>query len=99
VRGQRALGVRRSEGCVAGAAEDVEKRVALRVDLVPAVRSERLPDQPVVRGLHVAVRLAELAHEASRAFDVREDEGNGASASLGHRTFSAQPTAIVNRRD
>jgi hypothetical protein len=62
-----------------GAAEDGEERVALTVDPSPAGRFEGLADQPVVGRQNLPVPVAaERLQQLRRAFDVREDEGDGA---------------------
>src|SRR5439155_17263909 len=60
VRGERALPVGCRRGGVAGAREDVEERVALRVDLLATVGGERLSEQPLVLAEDAAVAVAEL---------------------------------------
>ncbi len=80
VRRERALTVRGRGGRVARAGEDVEEGVALRVDLLAAVRGERLAEEALVRLEHAAVAVAQLFQQLRRSLDVGEEEGDGAPA-------------------
>ena len=64
--------------------------VGARVDLMPTMRSERLPQQPLVRCERRAIVLTELFEQRSRALDVCEQEGDSAGRQLGraHRYFT-----------
>ena len=93
-----ALRLRGCEGGVAGPPEDVEERVALRVDLVAAVRRERLADDPPMRRADVGPAVAKLLHERRRSLDVREHEGDGAGEPLGHLSSKRLWQGKVNRR-
>ncbi len=80
---ESSLGVDRRGDCVARPGEREEERVALRVDLRSAVRAERLAHEAPVVGRHPPVVLvAELLQQARRAFDVGEDERDGAAGQL-----------------
>ena len=68
-------------------AEDVEERVALRVDLRAAVPLERLPQDAPVLAEHGRVAVAELVQELGRALDVGEEEGQPAVGQLAHGTI------------
>jgi hypothetical protein len=71
-------------GChgVLGASKRDEEGVALRVDLAPVVGGERLAQDPLVLLERLAVPLAELLQQPSRALDVGEEEGDGADRKL-----------------
>ena len=68
-----------------------EEGVALRVDLVAAVRRERGAKQPSVVGEHVGVAVAKLLDEPRRALDVGEEEGDGSGRQLPHSRPSEAP--------
>src|SRR5205823_4559177 len=86
---QRALRLDRRRHRVAGARERVEERVALRVDLRPAVRAERLAHDAPVVVRHAAVPVvAELLQEPRRPLDVGEDERDGAAGKLRHDAYA-----------
>ena len=87
--GDRAGGERRlslaggGESAARGWKSD-EERVALRVDLDPAVRGERIPERAAVLGERLGVRLRpERVEQPRRAFDVREEERHRASRERG----------------
>ena len=64
--------------------EREEEGVSLRVDLDATVVGTRLAYHRAVVGERVRVPLrAELVQQRRRAFDVREDEGDGAGRKLG----------------
>ena len=63
---------------VEGAREDAEERVALRPELPAVVAAKRVAKQFVMHHLQRHVLVAELSHQPSRAFDVGEEECNGA---------------------
>jgi hypothetical protein len=71
-----ALAVHRGQNRIARAPERDEELVALRVDLVSAVRCERVAQESLVRTQDVRVVVAQAPDEARRAFDVREQEGD-----------------------
>ena len=75
-------------GCdgVTRAFEREEERVALRVDLDPAVAGERGAHDSAVLREHVGVAVAELVEQASGALDVREEERDGPARKLEHRS-------------
>src|SRR5918996_3579552 len=58
------------------AGEGEEQRVALRVDLDPAVGAVRLADDAAVLRNELAVALAQPLQEPGGALDVTEDEGD-----------------------
>ena len=62
-----------------GAREDVEERVALRVDLLSTVVRERPTQNAAMLGQRLAVAIAQLSEQPSRPFDVREQEGDRAA--------------------
>ena len=75
--GQGALRGRRGRDRRPGAPEDEEERVALAVDLDPAVLGEGLPEQLVVLREQRSVTLApELFQQPCRAFDVGKEKGD-----------------------
>jgi hypothetical protein len=56
-----------------------EERISLRVNLDASVSHERITQSPAVLSERLAVPFgAELLKQARRAFDVREQKGNGA---------------------
>ena len=72
----------RSDGAGDGvpcAREGVEERVALCVDLGPALGPEVLPEEQPVVADDVAVLVAELLEQARRALDVGEQERDRAA--------------------
>jgi hypothetical protein len=87
---QRPLGLGSCLHGSAGAREDVEEGVTLRVDLFAAVPRKRLPQDPPMLGQHVAVAIAELFEQPRGALDVREQEGDGAAVELSRK---ATPTS------
>jgi hypothetical protein len=63
--------------------EGNEKRIALGVDFDPAVRGEGLAQDAAVVCERLRVRpRAELAEQPRRAFDVGEEEGDGAGGKI-----------------
>ena len=64
---------------VSRAREHEEEGVALRVDLDPVARRERVADDSPVRRQHLAVVVAEALEELRRVLDVGEDEGDGSA--------------------
>jgi hypothetical protein len=88
----RGNAVRRSPGAE-------EERVALRVHFLAAVRGCRSAEQPIMLCPDLRIPVAEFAEQPRRAFDVREQEGDGAAQTLSHgsaesvsrRTCSCQP--------
>ena len=76
LRRVRALSLDRGGHRVARAREREEERVALRVDLDPVARSERVADEASVRRQHVAVVVTEALEELRRVLDVGEHEGD-----------------------
>ena len=79
VGGKRALALDCPADGIPGARERVEERVALRVDLAPARGGEDVAQEPPVVGDNLAVLVAQLLEQARRAFDVREQERDGAA--------------------
>src|SRR5207244_13581476 len=70
---------------VAGTREREEEGVALRVDLGPAPRAERLAhESPVLAGHAPVALVAELLEEAGRALDVGEGERDGPAGQGAH---------------
>ena len=67
---------------VGGPGEGDEERVALCVDLDAAVTLERLAQHAAVLFQQPGVGLPVLAQQPGRAFDVREQEGDGAGREL-----------------
>src|ERR1051326_3677203 len=71
---ERALGRSRRVAGIDRALEDAEERIAFGPQLAPLVAAEGVAQDLVVLHLQRHVIGAELAHEARRAFDVREQE-------------------------
>src|SRR5205085_1149686 len=90
---QPALRVDRRADRVARAWEREEERVALRVDLGPAVRRERLAHDPPVLPRDLGVVVAELLQQLRRAFDVGEGERDGSAGERAHAAYATR----VNR--
>ena len=81
---ERRLGVRRrSDGAISVLERD-EERVALGVDLDPAVGGERRPQHPPVLDQHVGIPVAELVQQPRRALDVGEEKGHGPGRKVSH---------------
>src|SRR5688572_22591369 len=64
--------------------EGGEVLVAARVDLVPARRADPFAQQPAHLAEHLPPGAAVLAGEPRRAFDIGEEEGDGAARQLAH---------------
>ena len=62
---------------IARTAERDEERVALCVDLDAVVSSERVAQQPAMRGEQLLVCVAEPAREQGRPLDVGEEKSDG----------------------
>ena len=86
MRGECELALDRREQRVARARESDEERVALGVDLVPAVSLTRCPQQTLMIREHLRITLAKLLDEPRRPLDIGEEEGDGAGRWLGHHT-------------
>ena len=71
-----------------------EELVSAPVDDGAAVGGDRGLDQRPVALEHLAVQIAELAQDAGRALDVREQEG----AVGGHRYCRSSPGQVSDRR-
>jgi hypothetical protein len=82
---------RRTRG-IAGAREDDEERVALRAQLVTAVRRDGAADDPAVLVKDVGVAFAKVLEKPRRALDIAEQQRDCAGRKR-HR-----PPAIVPRR-
>ena len=86
MRSQGALGVDGGRGCVARTGKRVEERIALRVDLRPAVLAERGPDDaPMIGGDGGICGVAKLLQEPCRALDVGEGKRDGSGGEVCHR--------------
>ena len=85
VSGKRELALNCREEPVSGAGERDEEGIALRVDLVSAVRIEGCSQQALVLVENVAVALTKLFDESRRPFDIREEEGDRAARQIRHR--------------
>ncbi len=73
-------------GCngVAGAREDVEERVALRVHLDTVERAERGADHLPMGAQDLGILVTESLEELCRVLDVREDERDRSLWQIGH---------------
>src|SRR5829696_6661075 len=71
---ERALRGDRAAHGVAGAHEREEECVALGVDLATTGAAELLAQDPAVLVQHIAIRIAEIATQLRRSFDVGEQE-------------------------
>src|SRR5262245_49098345 len=74
-----------------GAAERVEERVALGVDLVAAAPGERVAEEALMVGEHSVVPIAQASDQLRGALDVREHERHGAAWETGHTNGSLTP--------
>ena len=79
---QRPLRAHRGGDRVARPREGDEERIALGVDLAPVVLGERRPQQALVLGEHLGVAAAQPRQQPRRAFDVAEQERDGAGRKL-----------------
>src|SRR5262249_14722811 len=76
------LGADRCSDRVARACEDVEERVALRVDLDAVARSERVADDAPVSAENIRVCVAEPLQVLGRGLDIGEHERHGSGREL-----------------
>ena len=91
-RRERALcGQRGCEGTL-GLGEGDEELVGPAVDLAPARLGDGVAHEPAVIGEELRVRVAELLHEARRALDVGEEQGDRAGGEAAHAA-SVRPCA------
>jgi hypothetical protein len=79
VRRERALGRDRTGDGIPGPRKRVEERVALSVDLGPALGSEVLPEEQPVIANDVSVLVTKLLEQTSRPLDIGEEEGDRAA--------------------
>ena len=82
---ERLAGGGRGRDRVGGSRERDEEGVALGVDLDAVVPGERSSQRGAVLGEEIGVPGAVLLEEPRRAFDVREEEGDGSGRQLGPR--------------
>ena len=69
----------RARGCATCRTEDEEERIALSVDFNAVMLGRRLPDESLLFLQDVCVfGGADFAEQARRAFDIREEHGDGA---------------------
>jgi hypothetical protein len=78
VPSQRALRSNCAADRIARSCEGEEERIALSVDLATARAAEMLAEEPARTVQHLAVPVAEVAHQTGRPFDVGEQEGDRA---------------------
>ena len=97
VGGEAALSVNSRRDRVFSPTECRKERVALRVHLPAAVCRERRSQNALVLGTRLRIPWAQLLHELRRAFDVREEERDGAARQLGHRGHG-QPRVLRQNR-
>jgi hypothetical protein len=94
--GERRDGLLGRRYCLPRRGERHEERVALGVDLDPAVPGESLAEHAAVLLEHVGVALcAELVEQPRRALDVREEQRHGAGRKLAHADRFARRRAGV----
>src|ERR671923_316406 len=67
-----------------------EERVALRVDFASPLAGARAPQDPPVLGERLHVARAQVLEKPRRAFDVREEERDGAGGKLTHPAIMRQ---------
>ena len=70
-----------------------EERVALRVDLGPGARTERVADDPAVLACDLGEVVAQFLQKTRRSLDVREDERDRAVGQCAHGAYATR----VNR--
>ena len=75
VRNERPLHLNRRSHASPRRGEYREERVALRVDLLAAMRGEAGPDQPMVVGENLRVRIAQALQQRRGTLDVSEEKG------------------------
>jgi hypothetical protein len=63
----------------------------LGVDLVPAMRGERVAQEALMVREHDWVPVAQLLHELSRAFDVRKEKSDRSTRQVRHGTDKREP--------
>jgi hypothetical protein len=78
VPSQRALRSNCAADRITRSCEGEEERIALSVDLATARAAEMLAEEPARIVQHLAVPVAEVAHQLRRSFDVGEQEGHRA---------------------
>jgi hypothetical protein len=76
------------ENRVARPREGDKEGVALRVDDATSVIDERVGQDALLPSLNRRIVIAELPEQTRRAFDVGEEEGQGAAGLLGHEGYS-----------
>lgn len=82
-----------------------EERIALRVDLTPTVRCERIAENPLVLRKRFAITLTPQFQQPSRALDIGEEEGDRADGEFIDGTQSsvlplrATPSQVTGCRD
>ena len=81
---ERPLSVERSPHGLLRVCEREEERLALRVDLVPGMRREGVPQQPLMAAHHVRPPLAERARELRRALHVGEEKRDRSARQVAH---------------
>ena len=88
----RELGLRVGRGSCRGArvGKGDEERVALRVDFDSPLAGARGPQDPPVLGERLHVARAQVLEKPRRAFDVREEERDGAGGKLTHPAIMRQ---------
>ena len=92
-----ALRIHRSRDRVLRAPERDEEGVSLRVDLVAAMRRERLAQDSLVLLEHVPVLAADPLQERGRPLDIGEEERDGAARERGHIPKRALARATTPR--
>ena len=83
VPGDRTLSLDEGLGATTRIRKDDEELVAAMVDDVAAAALHRLAKESPVVGEHERPRVAELAHELCRAFDIGEDECDRSIGQIG----------------
>src|SRR5260221_11697852 len=84
LRGEGALRLDGGGERVTGAGEGGEEGIPLRIHLLAAVGVERGAHQPAMLGQDVGVVWTYLLQETRGAFDVGEQEGDGAGGEIRH---------------
>src|SRR3989304_8472703 len=65
--------------------EDYEKGIALGIDFVPAMGAKNRAEKLMMSFQHLRVSVAQVCNEASRALDVRKEEGQSTRWKMRHR--------------
>ena len=94
VAGQRPPHLQRAQDGLLGARERHEEGIALGVNLVAGLTGDGRADQAPVIGQNLRVALPQRLHQAGRALDVAEQEGDCPARKFGHRMARTRTWAV-----